>query len=183
MIADKILPSFYLLELKGEIASFEQIVGQRFNIKSIHIASGDFGSDVEAMAAAESVVEFLLQNPQVKIEESTSKCTKQFNPDFYPMLDALEVSDETLEEEERVQAQALMLAEKDPTFSSAIITKRFDDIGDFIAYRMNIQGENFDLQLKVGVDPHVYILEKQKDQQEEAERQYGKLTEHRQLTH
>ena len=155
MIAEKILPAFYLLDIKGDIADMEPLLGKKFKVRRITLGSFNFQTDGHATVAGEDALEFFFCNPQLKIDTQALTCEKQYNPEFYPTLD-----------------QGLREGEDLPPF---------DELGQFISYKVEMNAPNFNAQLKIGACPMTYAIEKELEKVEESERHFGKFVNSPQL--
>ena len=93
---------------------------------------------------------------QVDTKSATEVVT--YNPEFFPTLPELELSDEQLEEMERVQEEAdVMNSEVNEKGQIAVpLTRNFDSLGDFIESRWVVKGPQFEVVARVGVNPHAY---------------------------
>lgn len=149
MIADKILPAFYLLDIEGDIADMSGLLGRKFRTKRITLGSLNFPTDGHATQSGEDALEFFLSNEQLTIDTNALTCEKQYNPEFYPTLD-----------------QGLKDGEELPPF---------DELGNFISYKVEMKAPNFRATLKIGACPMTYAVEKQLEEVEESERYVTKF--------
>jgi hypothetical protein len=153
MIADKIIPSIYVLELEGVAAT--SLIGGDFGIKSILIGSNDFKTDLLATSALQGALKSLTQAP---FADSESKETIEFNPDFFPTLPKIELTEEQRRENE--EDEELAASMEDEIQTAVVLTRNFDPLGDFVESRWTVQGDNFKILGKVVVNPDHYAVVK-----------------------
>jgi len=158
MIADKIMPALYVIDLEGKAANLDFLVGEDFGIQRITIGSLNFENDLQATAAGQRAVEFLLDSPLV--DESAAEETVSFNPEFFPSLPPIIPTEEDL----RIEAAAEEEAEEhiEEGQFPVIVTKRFDTLGDYVTSRLEVVSADFKVKLRVAIDPNLYITEKGK---------------------
>jgi hypothetical protein len=156
MIANKVLPAFYLIDIDGDIADVFPLLERKFRTKRITLGSFNFPTDGHATVAGEDALEFFFANPQLTIDTNALTCEKQYNPEFYPTLN---------------QDLALEDGELPP----------FDELGNFISYKVEMNAPNFNAQLKIGACPMTYTIEKEIEKVEESERYFGRLDNCQQL--
>jgi hypothetical protein len=154
MIADKILPSFYFLEIRG--SAVESIFAGDYGIEEIHIESKDFNTDLDATAALKNALNFVTSAPHLDTSSATEKI--DFNPDFFPSLAKIEVT-----EEQQIAYQALL--DEAANQSSAdkdviVLTKLFDSMGDYVQSRWRVDAPTFSVVGRIAIDPDLYIAEK-----------------------
>lgn len=175
MISTKLLPAFYIVELEGEAANLEFLLGKDFGIEHVRIGSLDFNTDLEATQAGQDVVEYFAENTSLDL--TTLDEQVDFNPEFFPTLKPLELTAEQKMLELITQEQAEESAEENQI--AVILTRHFDPLGDFVAIRHSTEGGNFKIGLKVAIHPEVYL--NQKGASKEAE--VGDMARaHRELT-
>lgn len=175
MIADKIMPALYVIDLEGKAANLDFLVGEDFGIQRITLGSLNFENDLQATAAGQRAIEFLLDSPQLDVDEAEE--TVSFNPEFFPSLPAIIPTEEDLKTEAAAEEEAEEYVE-DGQFP-VIVTKRFDSLGDYVTSRLEVVGEDFKVKLRVAIDPNLYITEKGKG----IEAQTAVNTPHREITH
>jgi len=154
MIADKILPSFYFLDIRG--IAVESIIAGDFGIDEIFIESKDFNTDLDATAALKNALSFITSALHLDTSNATEKVN--FNPDFFPSLAKIEVT-----EQQMIDYQA-MLDEADSQSTSdkdvIVLTKFFDTMGDYVQSRWEVDAPTFNIVGRIAVDPDMYISEK-----------------------
>jgi hypothetical protein len=159
MIAEKLLPSFYIIDVEGK--AVESIIPGNFGIKSIAIGSLDFNNDMVALAALSTAIEVIATNPEL----DTSKATEQvdYNPEFFPTLAPIKMSDvdaETIKEANETVEEEL---KSGSNRISIPITRIFDPIGDFVSSRWTIDAPDFKIKGRVVTNPDSYLIEKLAD--------------------
>lgn len=156
MISSKILPAFYLIELEGEAANLDFLFGQDFGIEHVRIGSLDFSSDLEAARAGQEVVEFFSENGRLDLNSLEEKI--EYNPEFYPTLKPLDLTDDQKMAELITQEAAEESTSE--TQLAVVLTRHFDSLGDFVAIRLSAEGSNFKMMMRVAVNPEVYLVQK-----------------------
>lgn len=157
MIADKIIPSFYLLELEGE--AVQAVVSGDYGIDRIAIGSFDFTSDLLATSALQRSMQAIVE--VITDEPSSVKEEVNFNPEFFPTLKRELPADIEAELEEAQAITDVMtedMVEKGqvPIF----MTNAFDPLGDFIQSRWVVSGENFKMTGRIAANPTKYMMHK-----------------------
>lgn len=157
MIADKIIPSFYLLELEGE--AVHAVVSGDYGIDRIAIGSFDFTSDLLATSALRQSMQAIVD--VISDEPSSVKEEVEFNPEFFPTLKR-ELPANIEAELEEAQAITDVMTEdmvekgQVPIF----LTNAFDPLGDFIQSRWVVSGENFKMTGRIAANPTKYLMHK-----------------------
>lgn len=157
MIADKIIPSFYLLELEGE--AVQAVVSGDYGIDRIAIGSFDFTSDLLATSALQRSMQAIVE--VIADEPSSVKEEVDFNPEFFPTLKRELPADIEAELEEAQAITDVMtedMVEKGqvPIF----MTNAFDPLGDFIQSRWVVSDENFKMTGRIAANPTKYMMHK-----------------------
>lgn len=150
MIASKLIRSFYIIEAEGAVTS--AVISGDFGIDKIILGSLDFDSDLNATAAMQAGINFILNNIQTdwdKTEESID-----FNPEFFPSIEG--------DFHKRQNAQrdefAMTMEEGMPDNQIAIpMTRVFDPMGDYVSSRWALSAPDFKICGKVGVNSDEYI--------------------------
>jgi hypothetical protein len=158
MIANKILPSFYLIEAEGK--AIDSIIAGDFGISKIILGSTDFFSDLEATEAMQQSVDFITANMSVDWDKVTEKI--DFNSEFFPSMMPTELTEEQTME---LLTHELEAHERDTEMSkvnqmSITMTKLFDPMGDYVESRWAIESPEFKLLAKIGVNPDRYMQQK-----------------------
>ncbi len=160
MIADKVLPSFYVIEVEGK--AVESVFRGNFSIEKISIGSRDFLNDMYALAALSDAMQFIALNPEL----DTSVATEQvdYNPEFFPTLS------QTQEQKERKDAADADEEETNEALAatnqvSVPLTCVFDPLGDFVESRWVIESPEFKVHGRVAVNPDRYMHVKVMDAQ------------------
>lgn len=155
MIADKVLPSFYVVTIEGRAT--ECILPKKFNIQSINIGSKDFSSDLEGAAAADKLVNGIIS----AIHATDFKKDVQLNPEFFPFAPPLDISKAAKEETLDVEVIANDIHKHmESSVMPVVITKHFDEMGDFVESRTTISADDFKIVSRILVDPSHYAYEK-----------------------
>lgn len=161
MIANKALPSFYVIDLEGEAADLEFLLGSKHQIESITISSKDFGDDVTAINSGKDALEFFRRKLDLKPDEEELK----FNPEFFPSQPAIEPTLQMLIEEQ-IAEDAIEKIEEEQQKLAFPMTRRFDDWGDFVVAKTHLKSFFFEAQMKVAVHPQKYFEQKSLELQE-----------------
>lgn len=155
MIADKIIPSFYVIEVRG--IAVESIIPGGFGIDKIELSSHDFTNDMYATAALSTAMEAIVLNPALDVKSATEKL--EYNPEFFPMFTAPELTEEQKDIMEALQAQAdeasIELAKTDQI--AVPIPKLFDSLGDFVESRWSVESPEFKILGRVVANPDKYV--------------------------
>jgi len=159
-VADKLIPSFYVIELEGK--AVQSIIPGDFGIEKIAIGSRDFTNDMFATAALADAMQFIVLNPD--LDKSVAEERIDYNPEFFPSLQSSTAS--KIEEEEITEAtEALGIAGQ----IAVPITRHFDPLGDFVQSRWIVQSKDFKVYGKVAVNPDKYMHHKVMEAQARAE--------------
>lgn len=163
MIADKIIPSFYMIEAEGKAA--DAIVSGPFGIKKIIIGSKDFTNDLDATEAMRACVDFMTHT--INPDWDTITETIDFNPEFFPSL-----KPEVPSTEQKQLLLDVEIAEMEASANlqdgqvAVSMTKMFDPVGDYIQSRWLLAHDDFTINAKVGVNPDKYMQNKVADRME-----------------
>jgi hypothetical protein len=139
MIGGAIIPSLYILEIEG--VAVNKIFPAEFNVSHVTIGSAEFPTDIQAAAAAEKIITLACDGQGVE--------SMDLNPDFFSLEndiaeDFAAAADETLSPDKA---------------TIQVITNKFDELGDFVAFRKTISGDGFSVKLRVLANPSRYISE------------------------
>ena len=157
MIADKLIPSFYLLELEGD--AIQAVVSGDFGIDRVAVGSFDFNSDLLATAALrqsmQAIADVVAEDPASVKEEV------DFNPEFFPTMQRdlpMDIAAELEEAQAITDVMTEDMVEKGqvPIF----MTNAFDPLGDFIQSRWVISSENFKMTGRIAANPTKYMMHK-----------------------
>ncbi len=162
MISGKVFPCYYLVDVSGE--AVKALIPGDYKIRNITVGSKHFPNDMYAMAALQEAMTTLtmIVDPTEPIEQI------DYNPEFFPTLKPIELTEEQKKAQERMKKQAAemtaKLAEKNQ-FAVPMSTI-FDPIGDFVETRWTITAKDKDMRIqgKIAADPNDYLLEKMREQ-------------------
>ena len=161
MIADKIMKSFYLVEIEGQAVNC--IFTGDFGIKKIMFGSRDFETDMMAMNALSGAVNAITDMGIIDVSQATEQL--DFNPEFFPTQPAI-----VLTEEQKTEIDACNEAIEEMndgmqgTDQMAIpVTHMFDKLGDFIGSRWTIEAPDWKITGRVSVHPDDYAKEKARE--------------------
>lgn len=165
MIADKVYPSFYVVELEGKAT--QAFVSGDFGIDKIAIGSLDFKTDLEALSGLTSVMSNLLANVD-KTDDIVEEVA--YNPEFFPTLKPLELTEEQKANQLRTEETIENMQEQLEANNQVAIplTNVFDPLGDFVEARWTIKSADLKIEGKLAVNPQHYLLDKQRDKLQEA---------------
>lgn len=169
MIAHKIIPSFFVVDLEGEATNIEWLFGYKARLKNITINSLDFRSDVEALVAGQEAFDLL----KLTVDVETAEEASAYNPEFF-LKDPLEP---TLEQERDEMFAMFQAAQMAPDMDATVLTRRFDDWGDFVIMKSEVRDSKYCMRLKVAANPQLYIQEKNLEQEEHDARLHGNKLE------
>jgi hypothetical protein len=157
MIADKVIPSFYLLELEGD--AVQAVLSGDFGVERIAVGSFDFNSDLLATSALQQAMQTVAD---VVAEDLDSvKEETAFNPEFFPTLKyelAIDVEAEIEEAQAITDVMTEDMIEKGQV--PILITNAFDPIGDFIQSRWIVSSDNFKMTGRIAANPTKYMMHK-----------------------
>jgi hypothetical protein len=160
MIADKIIPCFYMVEVEG--TAIKSIFVDDYGIARMTLASSDFRSDLHAATALDAVISTLCE----QVDLADSRQDLDMNPEFFPSVGSPTLSPEQLQQIEEVAE----LAEETSRELAAqnkvaiVITKSFDAMGDYVVFRKTISSENFKIAGRVVSNLGYYSQLKSADQ-------------------
>lgn len=149
MISPKLIRSFYLIEAEGVATS--SIISGDFGIDKIILGSSDFDSDLNATAAMQEGINFILGTIQTdwdKTEESI-----EFNPDFFALSND-EFAKKQQDEREVIAVEMGPLADNQIAIP---MTRVFDPMGDHIESRWALNAPDFKVCGKIGINADEYI--------------------------
>ena len=92
MIASKIFPSFYAIELSGDAS--QVIIPGDFAIDKIALASKNFDNDIAAMHALDIILNYIVASPDINIDKAI--ITTDYNPEFFPSVKPIKIPTEVL---------------------------------------------------------------------------------------
>lgn len=157
MIADQILPSFYVLELSGD--AVHTLLRGDFNVRKVVITSSDFQTDIHATAALQTSIKFLANGEVLPLDGLKEEV--EFNPEFYPSTKQKELTEEQqaalVELKETTEE---LNADLPPGQLAVAIPRVFDIIGDFVAQRWKYTSPTFEIVGRVAVHPDAYVQQK-----------------------
>ena len=153
MITAKIIPAFYIIEVDGEAVN--ALFPGDYGISKIVIGSGEYQTDIIAVNAGEKIIELITEN------YTTTSELKEFNPEFFPSMPRVsgEVAEDRLREEIE-QQEAALGGSDNAKYVPIILTKYFDELGDFVEAKHTIVGDDFSAVAKIAITPQNYLLEK-----------------------
>lgn len=158
MIGHALIPSHFIVEIEGDAVNC--LFPADLNVAKVIIGSLEFQSDVQAAAAAQKIIDLVCPTGVEQVD---------LNPEFYSLQGIEPEIDDDVDDEDK------------PKSNKAItiipVTKKFDELGDFVGYRKTITGENFSAKVRVLANPAQYIAERQRVLNSE----YDITGEHREL--
>jgi hypothetical protein len=145
MIADKLIPAFYHIELKGD--AIKSIMGYP-DIELCTIKSQLVKYDITAMTLlGESMQKIVNSLPYQIVEEKS-----EYNPEFFPSMEPLIPTRKDLDE---INIREGEIAEMN--VDATPIPTLFDDMGDFVEGRWTVKSDNFSILGRVVVNPEIYM--------------------------
>ena len=158
MIADKIMRSFYLVEVEGK--AIETIIAGDFNLRKIAIASMDYANDVEAAHSLMEVLDFITKHPN--LDSSGVKQTVDYNPEFFPYIAGRQPSEEEKFEREMMENRIEELHDELAAQGKqgVFVTSLFDPIGDYVEARWVLEAEDFKVKGRIAANPDEYLARK-----------------------
>ena len=155
MIRDKLLPSMYLVEVEGE--SIKALIPGDNGISKIVLASETYPTDFEAHTGLAVVMDYFKDVLGDSPEE-----LRDFNPDFYPSLPPIKLTEEQLQEKAAIDEfiEENQEVHKAKGQLPTAITQFFDMTGDFVTFRWTVSKGEAKTVGRVVVDPTFYVREK-----------------------
>ncbi len=168
MIANKIVRSFYLMEVRGPATKF--LFGGEFGINEITVGSLDFEDDLSATSALKDAMDAVN-----KLVDGKTNYSVEYNPEFFPMI-GIE------HDVEGMEAQAAMMAmDMEDGKVPIVMSNEFDSLGDFVQSRWTSSDGESIIVGRVVANPTEYMRLKAVDQLER--KQSIKLSEDHLLLH
>ncbi len=155
MIADKTFPSFFVIELEG--AAIHTILPGDFGIEKVALGSITFPHDLTAIDMLHKTMNNLKSSIQLKDWET--KETISYNPEFFPSLAPLLLTTDEIMEQE-LEAAEINEHWQNTDNINIIITKNFDELGDFIQVRWVLESKGFNVCARVAINPEEYAKQK-----------------------
>lgn len=161
MIADKILKSFYIVELKE--SAVDTIFNGDFGISKITLGSRDFDTDLMATEAMRRVLKFVALGAHV--DPATLNEKVEFNPEFFPSLPPIVLSEEEQEVQDALKEHEEELDEElsEQGRTAVVVTRQFDPLGDFVESRWTLEAPKFRAEGKIAINPDAYMKAKSID--------------------
>lgn len=158
MISDTIFPSFYIVEVEGE--AVKSLISEDFGIERISLGSIDFATDLVATEAMKKALEFFMTG--INLGDDTVTEQIDFNPEFYPSVGKLTLTDEQKIQQEEAQQAADDMQEKLAAAGkmAVLITRAFDPLGDFVESRWTVEAPVFKIQAKIVANLNQYMQQK-----------------------
>lgn len=157
MIGHEVIPSYFVVEIEGSAVNL--LFPESLNVAKVIIGSLEFPSDMHAISAAQKIVDLVCPAGEERVE---------LNPDFFSLAPKSEEA--VLDEEEETPAG------QGPIITTPI-TRKFDELGDFVGYRKTITGNDCTALIRVLANPTRYISEMRKA----ANSEYDIAQPHREL--
>lgn len=153
MIGHKLQQAYYVVNLRGD--AVRTFFDGDFGIDSIMIASDLFGSDIEASVAMMDVTESIICDPEVDFSEATQEFS--LNPEFFPSLEPIIPTDDQTESKELLIDKLIAQHKLQDGQIPVVVTSLFDQLGDFIIARWQIEKESLSVISRVGLMPTTYM--------------------------
>lgn len=153
MIENHIAEAFYLVSVRGE--AIKSFFDGDFGIDAIHICSDMFPNDLVAGTALGDVISHIASDEAVDISDAQEDV--DLNPDFFPSIDPIAMTDEMMEMQDREIARIKMENDIPNDSIPIVMTKKFDEYGDFVVARWHIKSETMDVMARVGIMPSKYM--------------------------
>lgn len=157
MIADKIIPAFYVVEIEG--SSVNALFNGDFGIEKVVAASASFKTDIAAINAAMICVDSISEMSDGEFIKSI-----EFNPEFFPTLSPIKSDDEEDILADQAVADAITQQSMESGKIPVVATFRFDPLGDYVESRYSAKSKSATVMAKIAVDPNIYINHKAAEQ-------------------
>lgn len=158
MIGLDLIPSHFIVEIEGK--AVDCLFPTELNVAKVIIGSQEFASDVHAIAAAQKILDLVCPAGAEQVD---------LNPEFYSMDTCVDDEFDAEEPDEKPKSNKAA--------SMVMISRKFDELGDFVGYRKTITGDDFSAKLRVLANPVQYIAARKRVLDSE----YDITAEHREL--
>ncbi len=153
MIGDKLTKAFYLVSVRGD--AIKTFFDGDFGIDSILISSDLFPNDLVAGVALGNLVQYIASDPEIDMDGVDEGV--ELNPEFFPSVEPIKITDE-MQEKYDAEISAIKAAHSIPENSVPVVmTKNFDEYGDFFMTRWQIHSETLDITARIGIVPSEFI--------------------------
>jgi len=159
MIADKIIPSFYIIEITGD--AIKTVIPQDYGIHKISLGSHDFRSDLHANEKVDKAINFLVENTG-GLEKY--KTLVDINPEFLPSQTEIVKDSDSDEDDMSEMVDKLSSQLINENKVAIAITKSFDVLGDFVVSRKLLSSESSKIEARVIANVDEYVKIKSFDQ-------------------
>jgi hypothetical protein len=164
---NEIIPSFCVIELKGNSIEPVTKLAAKHGIQSVTIGTEEDPSDLHAFAAADKALNIILKT--LGADKHQLDVKHDLNPDFFPLSVNREPSD--AKKKERTELEELVEDLNSNLYMGDRIaiplTRSFDPLGDFVMSRKTVNAEDFSITVKVLASIPEYVklktLEKEKE--------------------
>lgn len=158
MIADKILKSFYIVEVQGDAC--RAIITGDFGIDKIAFGSTDFDSDLSAMNGLKKAITYITSADTLNLDEVCESVV--FNPEFFPSIQTEPLTEQQCADKQSAEEAVEEMQEQleNTGRHAVLLTRMFDDLGDFVETRWTVEAPKFKIVGRVAVNPDVYIQQK-----------------------
>ena len=162
MIADKIIPCFYILEIEGN--AIRSVIDGDYGIEKIAVGSCDFQTDLLATDALQQAILSVIGSSELELGDFEEQV--DYNPEFFPSIEPAQINVDAEEEFEENQAIAdtMMYELEEKGQIPVVASNRFDRLGDFVEIRWQIVGQYSNIIGKVVANPNQYMMHKSIDQ-------------------
>jgi hypothetical protein len=150
MIADQVIPCAYEIEFSGEIV--RSFFAGDFGLHNISIVSDEYDSDIEATHEMNRVMDEVLTGLNVETGHVTKSI--EYNGRFYPG-GAVDNSEEKATAQADIDLMSDQYAEEGKI--PILLSRSFDDDGDFIQSRHTYWSYNFSIVGKIQADIDKYM--------------------------
>lgn len=153
MIADKLSKAFYLVHVKGD--AVKSFFDGNFGIDSILISSELFPNDLVAGNALGELISHIASDPEVDVTDAEEDV--DLNPEFFPSLEPIAMTPELEEARDMEIARIRMMHDIPDNAVPVVMTKNFDEYGDFVVSRWHIKSDSLDIMARIGIMPSEFM--------------------------
>ncbi len=153
MIGDKLTKAFYLVSVRGD--AIKTFFDGDFGIDNILISSDLFPDDLTAGVALGNLVQYIASDPEVSMDGVSEDV--ELNPEFFPSVEPIKVTEEMQEQYDSEVSELKSSHSLPENAIPVIMTKNFDELGDFFMTRWKIHSDTLDVTARIGIVPSEFM--------------------------
>jgi len=154
MIANKILPASYVIEILGDSA--KTFCPDGFKLDGIVAISNSYDTDMEAIADFNKIMVDIRERIAVDFDEEI-----QMNPEFFPTFEGtLDDEQKSIKEQNDMVLAEAKFSSTHTGYAELDILSVFDPSGDYLEMKWTIVNNDSFVLGKLLADPQKYVEEK-----------------------